>query len=428
MARTARILALLVLGGILIWTVPLVLARQATVTTKSGNTLTGELLSEDANQVILEIAGIRTPIPRADIEKIEKLRTPQEEYDQRRAALANDDYEGRYQLAYDMFDKKNYTQSLTELAALKTDFPDQQIAIDRLTLLVNQRMKLEQMEQQKPANVTSPSTSTITPATTPSTSQPTEPAQAEYLTEQQINIIRLWELPTDLEAAKPRVFVPKEALDELFSKYQSDDQVPKGFEAQRAFRTRPGWQQLELIFQIKARDLYDKVQIREDPAPLREFRRTINPAYVARFFRTHFGTGQIEGLKLLAHDIGSTAEAYTNFYIISTAEHAGHKFIDRDQPAESLLLQWGLPREDAKYPAPETSGWRPFFHGLDDPIYANYLQWIDSLYDRPDYGITYPPPEVAPEVAPPPTEAAPAEPAAAAPTPTATPAPAPAKP
>ncbi len=420
MARTARMLALLVLCGILIWTVPMVLARQATVTTKSGNTLTGELLTEDNNQVVLEIAGIRTPIPRADIEKMEKLRTPQEEYEKRRADLPDEDYEGRYQLAYDMFDKKNYTQSLTELAALKKDFPDQQTAIDRLTLLVNQRMKLEQMEQQKPTTITvTPSSTTTSPAATQPTTQPAETTRQPYLTEQQINTIRLWELPTDLEAAKPRVFVPKDVLDELFNKYQSDDRVPKGFEAQRAFRTQPGWQQLELIFQLKARDLYDKIEVREDPAPLREFRRTINPAYVARYFRTQFGTGQIEGLKLLAQDIGSTAEAYTNFYILSTAEHAGHKFIDRAQPTESLMLQWGLPREDAKYPAPELSGWRPFFRGTDDPVYQNYLAWIESLYDKPDYGITYPPP-------PPPSPETPAQPAAGAtppPAPAAKPAP-----
>ena len=65
--------------------------------------------------------------------------------------------------------------------------------------------------------------------------------------------------------------------------------------------------------------------------------------------------------------------------------------IDRDYPEKSLLLQWGLPRDIAKYPAPEDlKRWRPSFTNTKSRQYQLILKWIDSLYDpAPNYEVKY---------------------------------------
>jgi hypothetical protein len=72
--------------------------------------------------------------------------------------------------------------------------------------------------------------------------------------------------------------------------------------------------------------------------------------------------------------------------------------IDRAHPEDSLLLQYGLPRNEAKVPHPDVQGFRPAFRrGRDDTKYQAIARWIGSslLIDAPltpDYGIQYDPP------------------------------------
>ena len=98
------------------------------------------------------------------------------------------------------------------------------------------------------------------------------------------------------------------------------------------------------------------------------------------------------GLDLFNARPDDEAEAYTNFFLLSRFTHEGKAMIDRDRPELSLLLQWGLEREAAKFPAPDVEGWRPRFRSPEDGDYRRLVDWIDSLFDNdPGYGITYPP-------------------------------------
>lgn len=388
----ARPLLIVALIAALAALAPFVFARDAVVTTKAGQTFTGELVADNPNEVILNIAGIRTSIARADIEKVELKKTPEEEYAERRAAIADDDYPGRFSLALDLYNKKAYELALRELESIKRSFPDRDMTeVDHLISVTRSQIKLQQQPPAPPQPRPSDNA-----AARPAANRPGE---VPLLTAQQISTIRLWELPPDLAQARPRVTVPSDVIDELFAKYSSDERVPKGRDGQRRFRAQEGWEQLALIFRIQARELYPKVIVHEDPAALIEFRRSINNIYVVRYLREMF-EGKVEGLdlKLAARDPNAIPEVYTNFYLLSMARHNGQEFIDRDQPMDSLMIQWGLPRDAAKHPAPEVPNWRPFFRTLDDPKIQTYVAWINSLYKpQPNYGIVYPPPPEQPE-------------------------------
>src|SRR5690554_1854248 len=55
------------------------------------------------------------------------------------------------------------------------------------------------------------------------------------LTPEQINLIRVWELPTDLNAARVTIRIPREVMLEIFDQFRDDPLVPKGVVEQRDF-------------------------------------------------------------------------------------------------------------------------------------------------------------------------------------------------
>ena len=68
----------------------------------------------------------------------------------------------------------------------------------------------------------------------------------------------------------------------------------------------------------------------------------------------------------------------------------GYQMIDRDRPADSLLIQFALPRNLADTPHPDVPGFKPVFRMLKDPKYDQFLRWISNDLAPPpqrDYGI-----------------------------------------
>lgn len=66
-----------------------------------------------------------------------------------------------------------------------------------------------------------------------------------------------------------------------------------------------------------------------------------------------------------------------------------YHMIDRDRPADSLLLQFALPMNLADHPHPEVPGFKPVFRLLKDPRYEQFLRWISNDLSplQSDYGI-----------------------------------------
>jgi len=87
----------------------------------------------------------------------------------------------------------------------------------------------------------------------------------------------------------------------------------------------------------------------------------------------------------------------TNFYILTQTAIEGKPIIDRNVPEDSLLVQWGLPRESAKFAAPDDlKGWEPKFKSMDDERFIALVDWIKSLIaanQGSNYGIDYKTPQ-----------------------------------
>lgn len=366
-----------------VWALPAP-AREAVVTTLDGRKLTGELLEQDEVKVTLLISGIKTPIPRRSIQDMELLPDPAEQYRQMRAELENDDLDGRYRLAYTMYEKKWFALALTELKALEREFPDSD-KVKSLQTVVQSRLDRERGIDAAPNNPAAPTTTGQGPVNVVTQA----PDQEQLLTQEQINLIRVYE--ADLES-QPRVTVPPETIDKLFENYASDDRLVKD---KRAFRKLPGHEQLNVLFDLQARELYGEVVIRQDAPAIKAFRSQLHQRYVLNYCAATgcHGDKSPGGLFLFRIQPNSDATVYTNFYILNRMQNAQGAMIDRDAPRRSLLLQYGLKREAAATPHPDVPGWRQQFVNEKDNRFTVYAEVLDQLWKpAPEYGISYRPP------------------------------------
>ncbi|XAL99413.1 hypothetical protein OT109_17760 [Phycisphaeraceae bacterium D3-23] len=216
--------------------------------------------------------------------------------------------------------------------------------------------------------------------------------EVDLLTAEDINLIQVYEIDMDTE---PRVLIDRDVLQEFLDDpaFAGREGMPSGRNEHREFLRLEGWQQLELFFRMRARDYYGSVRVREEPDTMRAWQR-LNGRYINQYFLRTFANKPlgpdielryqgrpISEIPLIGPGRNGDAIAYTNFYILSQMTANGIPFIDRDHPEESILVQWGLPREDAKFRAPDIDGWRAQFRGMDDedPRREELLAWVNSI-------------------------------------------------
>ena len=364
-------------------------ARVAIVTTTDGRTLEGEMLRESETAVVLSIAGIEASIPQDQVKTITYRETDQEYFDKERAELKDDDLAGRLALVQTMIERDALGIAETELSALDRAFPDN-LQVTEKRQLIEARRSLKTGGELTAGQAGSGGGSGQT--TPPTAAGVTAPKADAYLSEEQINRLKVFEV--DLED-DPRITIPRETLNTFLDTYAGQEGIPAGTAERQEFFRLSGAEQLKRFFDKQARELYGEVNIRSVPGPLAEFRRSINTRHVARYLAPTFGNGKVEGFNVFTSRPDSDEEAYTNFYLLTKMTFDGIPMIDRGNPEQSLLLQWGLPRDQAQHPAPDVEGWRPAFRSADDPTYLRYLAWIESLWgqDAPDYGIDYTAPD-----------------------------------
>jgi hypothetical protein len=363
------------------------LARKAKVSLKNGRDLVGTVVAQDTESITLEINSIKNKIQLKDVKVngIEFLQTPVEEYKIRRAELKDEDITGRYKLAYWLYQQKEYKLAKTELDDLAARAPTN----NSVTLLRNVvKGKLKEVGN---------GTGTSNPNTNPNgntngSSTGTGfvgPLPTKRLDTKMINKLRVMEI--DLKA-KPRITIPRNVLIEFLKEYAESEEVPRGRDLAKFKSTSNATAQLQLMFQLRAREFYDKVIVRDDPPVFREW-RIIHRNYL----QSHCATANCHGGKkagrLFLFNKQPTSEetAYTNFYIADRFENKQGLLVDRDYPKDSLLITYGFARSETTKPHPDVPGFKPaFVTGQRDKTYGATLKWVTTLYrPKPKYQLDY---------------------------------------
>jgi hypothetical protein len=371
---------------------------EAVVTLRDGQRVSGELLEEDGTRIVVIVGGREVMYPRDIVRSVERLPSVSDRYRQVRDTIDPRDADSIVRLAEWLRTRGRLVDALAEVnRALEVD-PVHKQGLE-LRTIVQQQIYLR-------ATRGAPGPSAGADAERPAARPEPARDQVPLLSAEQINLIRVYE--TDLRDP-PRMSVAPGTIASLIESYTGDPLIPASREGKdRLFRAPPG-EILDLLFRLRARELYNGVRVLEPPRALRLFRDDVHRGWLLNACATAACHGGAEAgrLRLARSRPSGDATITTNLYILDRYRTVGgESLIDYDTPGSSILVQHGLPVDQASAPHPRVEGWRPAFRGMEDPKLERTLAWIRTMYrPRPDYGIDYRP--VAPFAPPDPESPAP---------------------
>lgn len=399
-------------------------AREGIVKTRDGRTIQGDVTQADNGDVSINVRGVVMNLARADIESVEYPESFDTQYQQRLDALKANDAAGRLELARWAFDNQQYERA-REAAQAAIDIDPN--SADAVTMLetIRVQMRLEQNRQEPPPNADAQPSDDGQITQEPEDSADRSGSldgvrrvERNLLTADDINRIRQLELKPNDDAVRVRF------ANDVERRFASTSNQDPG-----RFRNLRPVQKAIQILDDNDPDFTRDVHIMSDPSAMMEFRRLVQPLALNGCATTGCHGSSAGGKFILYSPAESEDITYTNFYILqqyrkpaaqgqNSVFGAGeHRMIDRSNPQDSLLLQYGLPADIAQVDHPPVRGLKPIFRNLQDPRYQQVVRWMNESLKPvdPDYGIDYQPPSAPPAPAttePAPTEPAPTEPAA----------------
>lgn len=352
-----------------------------------GRRLTGQLVSQDEGTITLRVVGIDTPLSRKDVSRVRTLPDVESQYRTLRARVQDQDFVERLRLAEWLRAHQRYDLALVEIDGVLALDPPNPDARELRNFVAQQKSLAE-----RPVERTRAPSEAGPKAQRPRNVFP-------LLTDEQCNLLRVYEI--DL-TSNPRISIPREAVTAFLDTYAGQEGVPSSREGRDAFHRRPATEILDRMFRLRARDLYAKVQVLDPPPALKRFRDDVHNEWLMNACATSacHGGQEAGGLYLANRAAASDRVVSTNFFILDRARtSSGKPLLDFANPAESPLLQLGLPSDASHIKHPDVAvgrtkqRWRPVFQSTDDPRFQRGVEWIRSLYQpHPDYPIDYTPP------------------------------------
>lgn len=355
------------------------------VVLKDGTRLSGSLVERTDDRVVLRIDRVLTTVEMLRIDRVELLEPIIDRYEAMRAAVGDSDTDQILLLVDWLIGHAEYRLALDEVRQILQRDPLNPKALQYRVMLEQQIALLA--SRRDPSDDGAPN---------PIPHRRTFPTLAP----EQVNLIRVYEV--DL-ASPPRMVIEHETIDRLIERYAGHEEIPLSPEGRDALHHLAPHRVLELLFRLRARDLYPEVQVLEDPGSMHRFREDVHRGWLLRGCATSrcHGGDNAGNLPLAMDRPNSDETVYTNFLILDRYRLAdGTPLINYEEPAKSPLLQMALPRENSRFPHPPVlelgreRPWRAVLTSPDDPRFERALQWIRSMY-RPhtDYPVVYTPPQ-----------------------------------
>ena len=366
-----------------------VLAKPGIVKTRDGRTLEGDVAEKD-DAVIVTLRGIPTSIARNNVDSVQYTGSIEDQYKQKVAHLPkNASAKDHLDVARWLFDSKSYELARKEAdAALQLDPND----TDANTLYTTIQSQMRMEHNKLPGTPATPGTvhknpTDVKPIPVPPAGQgaPRTAAMHKYLSPEQINLVKQGEWLSD--DATVKVTIGGDVKRKFVARLQENAAAFSGLSAQ---------EQAKRILTDGSTDERKEIKIVNDPSPLAEYKKTIQPMILTGCAAAACHGGASGGKLFLYGVPDGDAATYTNFYLISQANAqvggAERMMIDRSYADKSMIAIFGLPSEVTKSNHPEVKGvtWRPIFRSKDDPQYKTLVKWIDKL-KKPDptYGFTF---------------------------------------
>ena len=393
--------------------------EQVIVHMRDGRQIRGLLHTDGWDAVKVDVHGVMLTLGRKDVAFVQPAPDIAALYEASRSALADSDEHGRLALARWLITQKAWALAQSELQSLVDTFDN----IEAAALLPMARAQAA--AAQGPVT-TQPPPDTVAPVTDASAApvphEPTPaPEQAPAPTQEQpddptppgplppnaglpplptpdiVHLQRVLELnPTN----PPPLTVPESTRRRLHLGWSGSRLLPDTPEALEALLAMPDAQALQLLFDLRARPLYNEVQVDTPPPALQTFARAIHDGWLT----TRCGTRTCHGgpdagrFRLYRSSSSDDRVHAANLLQLERATFDDRPMLDWTTPANSLLIQHALPRAMADTPHPRTPGWRPVLNGEG---LETTLRWMRAMR-RPRPTVPWPP-EPEPAADPPPS-------------------------
>lgn len=314
-------------------------------------------------------------IPESEVDRVEELKTPQDEYRDRLAKINPTDPQALYKLA-DWAIENNLKAEAKELLekACKID-PSYE----------NARLKLRQLEMSMRMSSAPSDSSTARPAepVAGGAALPSGISPEMLVSKDDIYRIRLGEIQAGENVA---VTFRNKVLDQFIKSMEGQgDFAQPGFVSK--FRTMAPAEQASYILDKvdPASPMLQDMIIKSDPKVFITFRTKVWPILQGQggcaSARCHGSVNGAGGMRLFP---GSTNDnvVYTNFLTLRA-----HELINRGSPDSSPLLDYGLPRGLAQQKHKVEIN--PIYPNREAANYQAVLAWIKSLKRMDKYTVEY---------------------------------------
>ena len=371
--------------------------QRGVVVMRDGGRREGVIVDDAFEYVLMEIEGIRAKLRRDAVSHVVLQPTFDQRYADAKAALRPGMYDAHFVLCKWLVDERRYELAKQELIELlnQIEMPE---ARNLLNVVEAQLALVNKVPPQPDDDV--PDIEGNDPAGEKTTG-PVYPADlmpSELVSRDDVNVMRVYEIDFD---RPPKVVISPGTVRELLEKYSTNKLIPadkSGHTAMfRAAADRP-LDVVRLMFELKARDLYPKIEVKSEPYSLNMFRLRVHDTWLMNNCATSKCHGGPYAGPLFLHrrNYKDDRVRYTNLLILERLKlDPEWPLINYDKPEDSLIIQYGLPREQARKPHPNVTGWEPAFSPSNKKLQEAATEWIQSMMiPRPDYPVQYEPPRL----------------------------------
>ena len=381
--------------------------QRGLVQLRDGTIVRGEILKDSLEEVEFQVDTVRGRVPREKVYRVMLELEFETRYARIKAAIAPEEHGRRLGMARWLADQDRLDLAITELEALLRD-GDVEEAREMLRE-INARVKLELSvkeskgnSQKKAANKAADAAAAAAEQTQAANdgSHSAKPAPRgapttremlpkDLLSNEDVNLVRVYEI--DFKDP-PRLTVSPEGVRQLILRYGSSALVPATTQERNALYSKSSVEIARLMFDLKARDLYNYIEVEEDPTSVAKFRTRVHNSWLISNCATSRCHGGVDAGRFFLYTGNAKDQRirYTNLLTLLNFKVDGQPVINFEDPPNSLLIQYAMTRSSARYPHPDVKGWRPVLSASTPQLLQDTLDWIRSMYQpRPEYPVKY---------------------------------------
>jgi hypothetical protein len=367
--------------------------QQGIVVLRDGQSREGIIIADEFEHVILEVEGIRTRLLREIVDRVILKPTFQQQYEQFVSTLDQTLPQRTILMCRWLMDQRRYDLAKKHLQQMldEADDPRKFPEASRLLRVVEAQLVLQGDARRGQADSNGEADDHYRSVPDDDDVEIVADFPGGLLSRDDVNLIRVYELDF---TNPPRVTVRPETIRRLMSSYATHPAMPTSQSGRNQLYRADPLDIVKLMFELRARELYGEVQVHSEPHAMNIFRRHVHDNWLLNnCARCHSGP---DAGRFMLHRNGYRDERvrYTNFMILERLQlDPQWPLVNYAEPEMSLIIQHGLPREDARLPHPDVPGWTPVFTRGRDRLKQESIRWIESMMQpRPEYPVEYEPP------------------------------------